>query len=211
MTKKNSAPDIKNIIFDLGVVLIDWNPDYVFLKVFKGDKLKLKEFYEKVCTFEWNENQDAGYPLDKATEDRIKIFPEYEDQIRMYYGKWEEMIGGEIKEVVTILKNLVRENNFRVLALTNWSAETFPIALKKFDFLHLFEGIVVSGTEKTRKPFSDIYEIILNRYNLIATESIFIDDNIRNIKAANKFGIKTIHFKDPLQLKTDLKINGILN
>ena len=211
MTKKNSAPDIKNIIFDLGGVLIDWNPDYVFLKVFKGDKLKLKEFYEKVCTFEWNENQDAGYPLDKATEDRIKIFPEYEDQIRMYYGKWEEMIGGEIKEVVTILKNLVKENNFRVLALTNWSAETFPIALKKFDFLHLFEGIVVSGTEKTRKPFSDIYEIILNRYNLIATESIFIDDNIRNIKAANKFGIKTIHFKDPLQLKTDLKINGILN
>lgn len=210
MTKKNSAPDIKNIIFDLGGVLIDWNPDYVFLKVFKGDKLKLKEFYEKVCTFEWNENQDAGYPLDKATEDRIKIFPEYEDQIRMYYGKWEEMIGGEIKEVVTILKNLVRENNFRVLALTNWSAETFPIALKKFDFLHLFEGIVVSGTEKTRKPFSDIYEIILNRYNLIATESIFIDDNIRNIKAANKFGIKTIHFKDPLQLKTDLEISGIL-
>ena len=210
MTKKNSAPDIKNIIFDLGGVLIDWNPDYVFLKVFKGDKLKLKEFYEKVCTFEWNENQDAGYPLDKATEDRIKIFPEYEDQIRMYYGKWEEMIGGEIKEVVTILKNLVRENNFRVLALTNWSAETFPIALKKFDFLHLFEGIVVSGTEKTRKPFSDIYEIILNRYNLIATESIFIDDNIRNIKAANKFGIKTIHFKDPLQLKTELKISGIL-
>ena len=210
MTKKNSTPDIKNIIFDLGGVLIDWNPDYVFLKVFKGDKLKLKEFYEKVCTFEWNENQDAGYPLDKATEDRIKIFPEYEDQIRMYYGKWEEMIGGEIKEVVTILKNLVRENNFRVLALTNWSAETFPIALKKFDFLHLFEGIVVSGTEKTRKPFSDIYEIILNRYNLIATESIFIDDNIRNIKAANKFGIKTIHFKDPLQLKTDLEISGIL-
>ena len=210
MTKKNSAPDIKNIIFDLGGVLIDWNPDYVFLKVFKGDKLKLKEFYEKVCTFEWNENQDAGYPLDKATEDRIKIFPEYEDQIRMYYGKWEEMIGGEIKEVVTILKNLVRENNFRVLALTNWSAETFPIALKKFDFLHLFEGIVVSGTEKTRKPFSDIYEIILNRYDLIATESIFIDDNIRNIKAANKFGIKTIHFKNPLQLKTDLKISRIL-
>ena len=69
MNKKNSTVDIKNIIFDLGGVLIDWNPDYVFLKVFKGDKLKLKEFYEKVCTFEWNENQDAGYPLDKATED----------------------------------------------------------------------------------------------------------------------------------------------
>ena len=209
MNKKNSI-NIKNIIFDLGGVLIDWNPDYVFLKEFKGDRVKLKEFYEKVCTFEWNENQDAGYPLDKATEDRIKIFPEHEDQIRMYYGRWEEMIGGEIEEVVKILKNIVKENKFRVLALTNWSAETFPIALKKFDFLHLFEGIVVSGTEKTRKPFSNIYEIILNRYNLIATESIFVDDNIRNIKAASKFGIKTIHFKNPLQLKSDLKINGII-
>ena len=121
------------------------------------------------------------------------------------------MIGGEITEVVGILKNIVRENKFRVLALTNWSAETFPIALKKFDFLHLFEGIVVSGTEKTRKPFSDIYKIILNRYNLIASESIFIDDNIRNIKAANKFGIKTIHFKNPLQLKSDLKKSRIID
>ena len=211
MIKKNNTIDIKNIIFDLGGVLIDWNPDYVFLSAFKGDKVKLKEFYEKVCTFEWNENQDAGYSIDKATEDRIKIFPKYEDQIRMYYGRWEEMIGGEITEVVRILKNIVRENKFRVLALTNWSAETFPIALKKFDFLHLFEGIVVSGTEKTRKPFSDIYKIILNRYNLIASESIFIDDNIRNIKAANKFGIKTIHFKNPLKLIFDLKKSGIID
>ena len=210
MIKKNNTIDLKNIIFDLGGVLIDWNPDYVFLSAFKGDRVKLKEFYEKVCTFEWNENQDAGYSIEKATKDRIKIFPEYEDQIRMYYGRWEEMIGGEITEVVRILKNIVSENKFRVLALTNWSAETFPIALKKFDFLHLFEGIVVSGTEKTRKPFSDIYKIILNRYNLIASESIFIDDNIRNIKAADKFGIKTIHFKNPLQLKSDLKINGII-
>ena len=211
MIKKNNTIDIKNIIFDLGGVLIDWNPDYVFLSAFKGDKVKLKEFYEKVCTFEWNENQDAGYSIDKATEDKIKIFPEYEDQIRMYYGRWEEMIGGEMTEVVRILKKIVRENKFRVLALTNWSAETFPIALKKFDFLHLFEGIVVSGTEKTRKPFSDIYKIILSRYNLIASETIFIDDNIRNIKAANKFGIKTIQFKSPLQLKSDLKKSGIID
>ena len=109
MTKKNNTMDIKNIIFDLGGVLIDWNPDYVFLNEFRGDEKKLKVFYEKVCTFEWNENQDAGYPIDRATEDRVNLFPEYEDQIRMYYGRWEEMIGGEIKEVVTILKSIVKE------------------------------------------------------------------------------------------------------
>ena len=210
MTKKNNTMDIKNIIFDLGGVLIDWNPDYVFLNEFGGDKEKLKVFYEKVCTFEWNENQDAGYPINRATEDRISLFPEYEEQIRMYYGRWEEMIGGEIKEVVTILKNIVKTNKFRVLALTNWSAETFPIALKKFNFLHLFEGIVVSGTEKSRKPFSDIYEIILNRYNLKACESIFIDDNIRNIKAANQFDMKTIHFENYKQLESDLKVHGVI-
>lgn len=210
MFKKNNTVSIKNIIFDLGGVLIDWNPDYVFLNEFKSDKEQLKVFYEEVCTFEWNENQDAGYPIDRATEDRISLFPEYEKQIRMYYGRWEEMIGGEIKEVVTILKNIVKTNKFRVLALTNWSAETFPIALKKFNFLHLFEGIVVSGTEKSRKPFSDIYEIILNRYNLKACESIFIDDNIRNIKAANKFDMKTIHFKNYRQLESDLKVHGII-
>ena len=106
MIKKNNTVDIKNIIFDLGGVLIDWNPDYVFLNEFKSDKEQLKVFYEEVCTFEWNENQDAGYPIDRATEDRINLFPEYEEQIRMYYGRWEEMIGGEIKEVVTILKTL---------------------------------------------------------------------------------------------------------
>ena len=210
MIKKNNTMDIKNIIFDLGGVLIDWNPDYVFLNEFKGDRKKLKVFYEKVCTFEWNENQDAGYPIDRATEDRVSLFPEYEDQIRMYYGRWEEMIGGEIKEVVSILKNIVKENKFRVLALTNWSAETFPIALKKFNFLHLFEGIVVSGTERTRNPFSDIYEIILNRYNLNACESIFIDDNIRNIEAANQFGMKTIHFENYKQLESDLKVHGVI-
>ena len=210
MIKKNNTMDIKNIIFDLGGVLIDWNPDYVFLNEFRGDKERLKVFYEKVCTFEWNENQDAGYPIDKATEDRVSLFPEYEDQIRMYYGRWEEMIGGEIKEVVTILKSIVHEHKVRVLALTNWSAETFPIALKKFNFLHLFEGIVVSGTERTRKPFSDIYEIILNRYNLNACESIFIDDNIRNIEAANQFGMKTIHFENYTQLESDLKVHGII-
>ena len=148
---------INNIIFDLGGVLIDWNPDYVFLNEFQGNKEKMKEFYNKVCTFDWNENQDAGYPLKKATEDRIKLFPEYENLIQMYYGRWEEMLGGAIEDSVSILKKIVKNTNYKVIALTNWSAETFPIALKRYDFLHWFEGIVVSGTEKTRKPFKKIY------------------------------------------------------
>jgi 2-haloacid dehalogenase len=201
---------VKNIIFDLGGVLIDWNPEYVYLDAFKGNRKKMEKFFDEVCTFDWNENQDAGYPLANATEDRIALFPEQADLIRMYYGRWEEMLRGSILGTVSILKKIVSNNDYRVFALTNWSAETFPIALKRFDFLHWFEGIVVSGTEKTRKPFPEIYETTLERYDLKACESIFIDDNERNVAAANKLGIQTIKFLNPHQLEKDLKTKEIL-
>lgn len=201
---------VKNIIFDLGGVLIDWNPEYVYLDAFKGNRKKMEKFFDEVCTFDWNENQDAGYPLANATEDRIALFPEQADLIRMYYGRWEEMLRGSILGTVSILKKIVSNNDYRVFALTNWSAETFPIALKRFDFLHWFEGIVVSGTEKTRKPFPEIYETTLERYDLKACESIFIDDNERNVAAANQLGIQTIKFLNPHQLEKDLKTKEIL-
>ena len=200
---------IKYIIFDFGGVLIDWNPDYVFLKEFNGNRKKLQAFYDQICTFDWNENQDAGYPLAKATEERVAMFPEYEAYIRMYYGRWEEMLGGPIEGTVFLLKKIVDNQKYRVLGLTNWSAETFPIALKRFEFLHWFDGIVVSGTEKTRKPFPEIYQTTIERFNLNAKESLFIDDNIRNIEAAADIGIQTIHFKNPKQLEEDLKFKGV--
>ncbi len=197
--------EIKNVIFDLGGVLIDWNPEYVYLDVFDGDREKMKWFFDEICTMDWNENQDAGYPLEKATEERVKLFPEYEEWIRIYYGRWEEMLGKQIDGTVAILKQLIDNPNYKVVALTNWSAETFPIALERFDFLHWFEGIVVSGTEKMRKPFNEIYELTLNRFNIEAAQSLFIDDNAKNIEAAEKMGINTIRFNNPTQLKSDLK------
>ena len=195
---------IKHIIFDLGAVLIDWNPDYVFKDVFK-DEEKLAWFYREICTMDWNENQDAGYPLEKATEERVALFPQYEDWIRMYYGRWEEMLGEAIEGTVQLLKQCVDDPELKVVALTNWSAETFPIALKKFDFLQWFEGIVVSGEEMTRKPFPEIYHTTLKRFNLKAEESLFIDDNIRNIEAARALNINCIHFISPDQLKQELQ------
>jgi len=200
---------IKNIIFDLGGVLVDWNPEYVYLDVFDGDQKKMQWFFDEVCTFDWNENQDAGYPIAQATADRIKLFPQYEEWIRMFYGRWEEMLGGPIEGTVALLKKLVENPDYKVVALTNWSAETFPVALKRFEFLHWFEGIVVSGTEKTRKPFLDIYQITLDRYQLNPIDSLFIDDNKRNIEAAEELGIQTIHFQNPIQLQTTLEKIGI--
>ena len=201
---------IKNIIFDLGGVLIDWNPEYVYLDVFEGDRKKMKWFFDEICTMDWNENQDAGYPLQQATEDRVKMFPQYEEWIRMYYGRWEEMLGEAIQETVEILNQLLKNPAYRVVALTNWSGETFPVALGRFEFLHRFEGIVVSGTEKMRKPFPEIYQLTLDRYGFTASESLFIDDNLRNIEAASAMDLQTLHFKNPADLKSNLEKKGIL-
>lgn len=202
---------INTIIFDLGGVLIDWNPEYVYLDVFNGDREKMEWFFENVCTHDWNENQDAGYPLKQATEDRIAMFPEHEELIRMFYGRWEDMLGGAIEGTVSILKKLIDNPNYKVVALTNWSAETFPIALERFEFLHWFEGILVSGAENTRKPFPEIYELTLDRFNITAENALFIDDNLRNIKAAEALGISGIHFESPKQLETELLKNDVIS
>jgi 2-haloacid dehalogenase len=201
--KKNT--NIKNVIFDLGGVLVDWNPDKVFIKVFEGDKQKMEYFYAEVCTQEWNENQDAGYPMAKATEERVALFPEFEKEIRMYYDRWDEMLGDQIQGTVDILKKLTNSPEYKVVALTNWSHETFPKAIKKFEFLQWFEGVLVSGVEKTRKPFPEIYELTLNRFDLKAEESLFIDDNLRNVEAARALGIHSIQFHSPEQLAQELK------
>jgi 2-haloacid dehalogenase len=201
--KKNT--NIKNVIFDLGGVLVDWNPDKVFIKVFEGDKQKMEYFYAEVCTQEWNENQDAGYPMAKATEERVALFPEFEKEIRMYYDRWDEMLGNQIQGTVDILKKLTNSPEYKVVALTNWSHETFPKAIKKFEFLQWFEGVLVSGVEKTRKPFPEIYELTLNRFDLKAEESLFIDDNLRNVEAARALGIHSIQFHSPEQLAQELK------
>jgi len=195
---------IDTIIFDLGGVLIDWNPKYVYRKIFKGDEEKVDWFLNTICTMDWNMAHDAGRPLKEGTELLVKQFPEYEEWIRIYYNQWADMLGGPINETVDLLKQLKKSETHKIYALTNWSAETFPIALQRYDFLQLFEGIVVSGDEKTRKPFKDIYDITLNRYNIVPEKAVFVDDNLYNVEAANKCGIHGIHFKDAKQLSEDL-------
>ena len=199
---------IDTIIFDLGGVLVDWNPEYVYRDVFEGDQDKVNWFLNNICTSDWNVQQDAGRSLQEATELLVKQYPEPEKWIRVYYDRWEEMLSGAVEETVALLNKLKVDNKYRLIALTNWSAETFPIAIKRFEFLKLFEGIVVSGEEKTRKPLPKIYEILLDRYQLSPKNCLFIDDNFDNIKAAEKLGIHSIHYTSPLLLKEELqKIN----
>ena len=198
---------IKNIIFDLGGVLIDWDPKYVYLDVFEGNEKKMNWFFKTICTEEWNLKQDAGYPLEKATNDLIKLYPNYKSYIEMYYGRWEEMLGGEINKSVWILNKLIPQ--FEVFALTNWSAETFPVALKKFHFLRSFKDIIVSGKEKLIKPDTEIFNLAIKRFKIKPNETIFIDDNINNIISAKNMNFITHHFKTPEKLIEYLEIKSI--
>jgi 2-haloacid dehalogenase len=201
---------INTIIFDLGAVLIDWHPKYVFSKVFDTEE-KMNWFFENICTSDWNEKQDAGRSLKEATEELVAMYPEYEQEVRAYYGRWEEMLGGPINGTVEILSELKESGLYRIYALTNWSAETFPVAQQRYDFLNWFDGIVMSGEERTRKPFPEIYNTLLHRFKVNPEEAIFIDDSLRNIKGAEAVGIRGIHFQSPEQLRRDLQEEGLIN
>ncbi|GAB3175715.1 HAD family hydrolase [Telluribacter humicola] len=199
----------KAIIFDLGNVLIDWNPNYLFDQIIP-DPVKKKYFFDNICTSDWNEEQDGGRLIKEATEDLVNRHPEWKDYIEAYYTRWTEMLGGPIHGTVDIFRDLKNTGKYKFYALTNWSAELFPIALERYDFLHWFDGRVVSGEEKMRKPFPQFYQVLLDRYSLQPGDAVFIDDNFRNIKAAEALGIPSIHFQSPEQLRQQLQEINVL-
>ena len=198
------SANINTIIFDLGGVLIDWNPKYLYRKLFSTEE-EVEWFLENICTSEWNDEQDAGRSFEEATNELIRKYPQYKEPIAAWYGRWKETIGGPIDGTVEILKAVKDAQQFRLYALTNWSAETFPWALQNFDFLHWFEGIVVSGIEKCRKPLPEFFHILFDRYNVNPREAVFIDDNLMNINGARNLGLHTIAFTSPQQLARELR------
>lgn len=198
---------IKNIIFDFGGVLVDWNPEYLYKQVFQ-EEAEMNYFLTTVCTPEWNLQQDAGRSLAAATDEIVAKFPKYQKQIEMFYGNWTAMLGGEIFENVALIEPLKRK--FKLFGLSNWSAETFPKAKEMFPFFQKLDGIVLSGEEKLIKPGEQIYKVLLSRYKLIASECLFIDDSIKNIMAAEMLGFHTIHFAPNINLKYELQRMKIL-
>jgi 2-haloacid dehalogenase len=199
---------IDTIIFDLGGVLIDWNPRHLYRKIFKTEE-EIDWFLQHVCTSDWNEQQDAGRPFDVATNELLAKFPDYEMPIRAWYGRWEETINGSIPGTVEIFKTLRESKTHKLYALTNWSEQTFPWAQENFPFLHWFEGIAVSGIEKSRKPFPEFYKILLDRYQIDPSRAVFIDDSHRNVLGGEAVGIRGIHFQSPAQLKSELQKLGV--
>lgn len=199
------------IIFDLGGVLIDWNPLYLYDSFFE-DASDTKYFLEHIATSDWNEEQDAGRSLAAGTALLLESHPEekWREAILAFYGRWKEMLGGSVDGTVSILKELVDDPRYRVLALTNWSGETWPVALEEFEFLHWFEGVLVSGDEGMRKPAVAFYQLMMDRYEIKKEAAIFIDDNQRNVDASNQFGLDALLFTEADTLRIDLQGMGIL-
>ena len=197
---------IRNIVFDFGGVLVDWDPEYLFKDVF-SDRSELDHFLDNICTPDWNEQQDAGRSLSEAIRTLQERHPKYRNEIRLYYDEWTTMLGGPIEPNVALLKPL--KVNYRLFGLTNWSAETFPIAYDLYPLFGEFEGIVISGEERLAKPDERIYMVLLERYGLASAECLFIDDNARNIRTAKGLGFHTIHLQNDVSLKEELTRLGI--
>jgi len=194
---------IKNIVFDFGGVLMDWDPRYFFRTYFNDDE-KMEWFLKNIAKDEWNIEQDRGRTLKEGTELLVMQHPEWEKEIRAYYDNWTVMLKSDIPKNVAILRKL--KGKYDLYGLTNWSAETFPYALENYDFFKLFEGkIVVSGTEKLIKPDKEIFEVLLNCYNLKSEESVFIDDNVKNIATAKNLGFKTVLIQPETNLGAELR------
>ncbi|MBR3711557.1 MAG: HAD family phosphatase [Bacteroidales bacterium] len=183
---------IKNIIFDYGGVLLDWNPHYLYDPYF-GDVEKAEWFLNNICTYEWNAQHDNGKPIAEGTAELIAEHPEWEREIRLYYDDFMKMMGGQIPGMEELVKGL-KVNGYRVFGLSNWSVETFALVRPVYPVLNLMEDMVISGVEKVMKPDHRIFELALNRFGIKAEETIFLDDNPVNVQAAREMGIKGILF-----------------
>jgi 2-haloacid dehalogenase len=195
------------VIFDLGGVLVDWDPRYLYRTLLPSEEA-IEQFLAKVCTPEWNAAQDSGRSWSDAVAELTGRFPEHAELIRAYDERWWETIGGEISGTVEVLRSL-RHGGVRLYALTNWSAEKFDLTYPRFEWLAWFAGIVVSGKEGVVKPDRRIFRILFERYDIEPADAVYIDDVSRNVATAAALGLRGLHFTSSEQLRDDLATLGL--
>ena len=207
MTQPADLASIEVVVFDLGGVLVDWNPRYLYRGLFEDDAA-MESFLANVCSPAWNERQDAGRLWREAIDELIARHPDQAAMITAYRHRWPEMLRGDMPETVEVLKEL-KHAGLRLYALTNWSHETFPIARGRFPFLGWFDGIVVSGEERLIKPDAAIFHRLLTRYDIVPARAVYIDDSPINVSAAAEIGFRGLRFVDAQKLRHDLMALGL--
>ncbi len=201
-----SSPRATTVVFDVGKVLIDWDPRHLYRTMFP-DEQEMEAFLRDVCARDWILELDRGKPFAEAVAERILLFPHYEKQIRAFDERWHETNRGVIDGAMAILKKL-QAGGVPNYAITNFSAEKFDGARKIFPFLDSFDGIVVSGRERLLKPDAAIYQLFLDRHGLKAGDCIFIDDSLKNVEGAQAVGMHGHHFVDAEGLARELRAHG---
>lgn len=204
-----SLTRIRAIIVDFGGVLIDWNPRYLYRKLFPGNEAAMERFLAEIGFTEWNRQQDAGRAFSLAVTELVRQFPSYAHLIQAYDERWEESIAGPLQGTVDLLLPL-KEAGFELHGLSNWSSEKFQSVRTKYPFFQLFETILLSGDVKLAKPDPRIFRALLERITRPANECLFIDDSEENITAARALGFETIRFESSAQLRNELRQRGVL-
>lgn len=202
------VPRPQAVLFDLGGVVVDWDPARLYRKIFAGDETRVQWFLETVCTDAWNTQQDAGRSLAEATELLIGEHPQWEDEIRAFYGRWPEMVAGPIRGTATLLNDL-HANGVPLFALSNWSVETFPHVQPTFPELGLFQRVFLSGHLRVAKPDPAFYRTVLREIALPPERLIFIDDNAANVASAIGVGLPAIRFQSAEQTRQHLRTLGL--
>ena len=197
------------MVFDLGGVLVDWDPRHLYRKLFPGDEAAMEHFLATVCTPDWNEQQDAGRSFAEATAALQRQHPEHAERIAAFWDRWDEMCPGPIAGGPDLLHG-VKARGLPVYALSNGSAETFPRVRHRFDFLAVFDGIVISGEVGLKKSDPAIYHHLLDRYALEPASTLFIEDSDRNVEAARALGLQGLRFESAPQARRELEDRQLL-
>ena len=195
--------NIKNVVFDFGGVLVDWNPHHLYDKYF-GSSEKATWFLENICRYSWNLQMDKGKPFSEGVAELQAIYPEWSEAIGIFHTRWIEMMGGEVEGTPDLLRRL-KAAGYRVFGLSNWSMETFPLVRDEFPIFKELEGKVISGEELMVKPEPEIYHCLFKRYGLVPEESIFVDDNADNVAASIREGMPAIRFVGAQELERELR------
>jgi len=196
------------VVFDVGGVLIDWDPRHLYRKII-DDSAEMERFLAEVCTPAWNEQADAGRPVAEITAELCRAHPAKRSLIESYYARFPEMMKGALDDTVVLLERL-HAHRVPLYVLSNFSAETFPLAQERFAFFQHFAGLVISGAEGVKKPDLRIFELLTGRYGLTPARTLFIDDKRENAQAARDAGWQALHFTSAETLANDLHALGLL-
>jgi 2-haloacid dehalogenase len=199
---------VEAVVFDIGGVLLDWSPRHLYRKVFE-DEQTMEFFLGQICTTEWHDAHDRGQSTADSCARLADIHPGYAEEIWAWATRGEEMVAGQFDDTVAILTDLVQAG-VPCYALSNMEAETFPLRFDRYPFFRLFDGVVISGLEGMAKPDSEIFELLLDRFGLNATTTLFIDDNVGNLDPAAALGMATVRFESSEGLKDSLGAVGLL-